>query len=215
MDTPGGSQDGAEVAPWRPAGGVRPTCPGATACHGPTSGVVTITGGKLTTYRKMASDTVDEVAAVLGAGARSRTAALRLRGAPPGPGGSAADDSGLHRRFGTESGLVQGLVDDDASLGEPLVEGLPYLRAEAVHAVRHEMARTLGDVLDRRLRARILAREAAAAAAADVAALIGPELGWTGAEADAHVAAYRADLDAERTAAGLPDLAGLHRSAGS
>ena len=179
------------------------------------SGVVTITGGKLTTYRRMASDTVDEVAAVLGAGARSRTAALRLRGAPNGPVGSAADDSGLHRRFGTEAGLVQGLVDDDPSLGEPLVEGLPYLRAEAVHAVRHEMARTLGDVLDRRLRARILAREAAAAAAADVAALIGPELGWTGAEAEAHVAAYRADLDAERTGAGLPDLAGLHRSAGA
>jgi glycerol-3-phosphate dehydrogenase len=66
------------------------------------------------------------------------------------------------------------------------------------------MARNLGDVLDRRLRARILDREAAATAAARVATLIGPELGWSQAEADAEVAVYRARLEAERIEAGLP-----------
>ena len=103
----------------------------------------------------------------------------------------------------------------DRSLGETLVDGLPYLRAEVVHAVRHEMARTLGDVLDRRLRARILDRDGAAAAASDVAALVGPELGWSRAEADANVAEYRRALDEERAHAGLlADNGRLHRSAG-
>jgi glycerol-3-phosphate dehydrogenase len=176
-------------------------------------GVVTITGGKLTTYRRMAADTVDRVATILGAGARSRTATLRLRGAPASGLGPVAAS-----RYGTESGGVGALVAADPSLGEPLVAGLPYLRAEVVHAVRHEMARTLEDVLDRRLRARILARDAAAAAASDVAALVGPELGWSRTESDANVAAYRAGLDAERMAAGLPPGSGdeqlVHRSTG-
>ena len=172
------------------------------------AGVVTITGGKLTTYRRMAADTVDHVAGVLGAGARSRTATLRLRGAPTAAGAAVAS------RYGSEAGTVRSLVVADHSLGEPLVDGLPYLRAEAVHAVRHEMARTLGDVLDRRLRARILDREGAAAAASDVAALIGPELGWSRAEADANVAAYRQSLDEERIHAGLLAVDHRHRSAG-
>ncbi len=172
-------------------------------------GVVTITGGKLTTYRRMAAHTVDRVASILGAGARSRTATLRLRGAPAA-GGSVSVGS----RYGTESGAVRALVAADASLGEPLVDGLPYLRAEVVHAVRHEMARTLGDVLDRRLRARILDRDGAAAAASDVATLVGPELGWTRAEADANVAAYRSALDEERVHAGLLGDDRRHRNAG-
>ncbi len=148
-------------------------------------GMVTITGGKLTTYRKMAADTVDQVAGLLGAGARSRTATLPLR-ASEADGDTDAD------------------ADPPLSVAEPLIDGLPYRRADVVHAVRHEMARTLGDVLDRRLRARILDRDGAAAAASDVAALIGPELGWSPAEVDVHVAAYRSDLDGERAYAGLP-----------
>ena len=184
--------------------GRRGTAPGRTAdlsrrhrLSQSGGGLVTISGGKLTTYRRMAADTVDAVAAILGVGARSRTADLRLRGA------GAAADNHLVRRYGSEAGAVQDLVDADASLGEPVVEGLPYLRAEVVYGVRHEMARTLGDVLDRRLRARILDRDGAAAAASSVAGLIGPELGWSSAESDAHVAAYRADLEAERIEAGL------------
>ena len=230
--------------------GLRPLVAGAGSGRGRTAdlsrrhrlsesagGVVTITGGKLTTYRKMAADTVDHVAGILGAGARSRTTDLRLRGAPAAAGGSASlsrTESALVRarrrtdvrlrapaaggwaaRYGTESGLVRDLVTADRSLGETLVDGLPYLRAEVVHAVRHEMARTLGDVLDRRLRARILDRDGAAAAASDVAALVGPELGWSRAEADANVAEYRRALDEERAHAGLlADNGRLHRSAG-
>ena len=64
------------------------------------------------------------------------------------------------------------------TLGEPLVPGLPYVRAEAVFAVRSEMARTLDDVLDRRTRARMLDRDATWTAAEAVARLLAPELGW-------------------------------------
>ncbi|MEA2844306.1 MAG: glycerol-3-phosphate dehydrogenase [Actinomycetota bacterium] len=174
------------------------------------AGVVTVTGGKLTTYRRMAADTVDQVVELLGAGAQSRTASLKLRGAPTGrrEGASAVSDSGpsshLARRYGTEIGMVQNLVDQDPDLSRPLVQGLPYLAAEAVHAVRHEMARTLDDVLDRRLRARMLARDASAAVAGDVARLIGPDLGWTDDEADSHAEDYRVALMAEAKVAGLP-----------
>ncbi len=83
------------------------------------------------------------------------------------------------------------LLDDDPALAEPLVPGLPYLRAEAVYAVRHEMARTVDDVLSRRTRARLLARDASAAAADSVAALLAPELGWDAAETQRQADAYR------------------------
>ncbi len=174
------------------------------------AGVVSVTGGKLTTYRRMAADTVDQVVELLGAGAQSRTASMKLRGAPMGrrEGASAISDTGpgshLARRYGTEIGMVQNLIDQDPGLARPLVQGLPYLAAEALHAVRCEMARNLHDVLDRRLRVRILARDGSATVAGEVARLVGPDLGWTDEEADAQADAYRADLMAEAKVAGLP-----------
>jgi glycerol-3-phosphate dehydrogenase len=171
-------------------------------------GLVTITGGKLTTYRAMAEDTVDEVASALG-GRRvpCRTASLALRGAGAGgdvaglgPGLDARVGRHLATRYGSEAGVVAAMVEADPSLGEPLVPTLPYLRAEAVHAVRYEMARSVDDVLSRRTRARILARDASADAAPAVAALLATELGWTGAQAAEQADSYRAAVDAERLA---------------
>jgi glycerol-3-phosphate dehydrogenase len=176
------------------------------------SGVVTITGGKLTTYRRMASDTVDRVQKVLGVRrTRSRTKRLLLLGAegfsdPPDTNEPGVRDH-LAARYGTEDDAVLALIHDDATLGEHLVPGLPYLRAEAVHAVRHEMARSVDDVLSRRTRARLLAREASAEAAEAVAELIAPELGWTEADTEREVKEYRASVAAERDAAGLPETA--------
>lgn len=172
------------------------------------SGVITITGGKLTTYREMAADTIDAVVEGLPGevprrARRSRTAGLRLRGAE---GYEAllvdADERTRHLadRYGGEARTVLAMVRQDPALGEPLVEGLPYLRAEAVYAARHEMARTVDDVLSRRTRARLLARDASERAADDVARLIAPELGLTDAEAAAQVEDYRASLAAERAA---------------
>jgi glycerol-3-phosphate dehydrogenase len=174
------------------------------------SGVVTITGGKLTTYRHMASDTVDEVADVLGRKVgRSRTKKMRLLGAEGYESVRASaggDGTLLHLadRYGDEARSVTALIEGDPALGEPLVAGLPYVKAEAVYAARHEMATSVDDVLSRRTRARLLGRDATAAAAADVAALLAPELGWDAAEQARQVAAYRASIDHERAAPDLP-----------
>jgi glycerol-3-phosphate dehydrogenase len=169
------------------------------------AGVVTITGGKLTTYRAMAEDTIDQVDQLLdGAHRRCRTKHLPLIGAAgyqEPPEGASAATGHLARRYGTEASAVQGLIARDPALGEPLVPSLPFVKAEAVFAVRAEMARTLDDVLDRRTRCRLLDRDATAAAADSVARLIAPELGWDDDDISRAVEAYRAELDAERDAA--------------
>ena len=166
------------------------------------SGVVTVTGGKLTTYRRMAADTIDEAVEMLGRGAKSTTKRLRLAGAVGWDDPAFGDH--LAGRFGSLAREVQALERSDPSLAAPLIPGLPYSRAEAVYAVRHEMARTLDDVLSRRTRARLLARDASADAAADVAALIAPELGWDDATMAEEVASYRASIEHERNSAHLP-----------
>ncbi len=169
------------------------------------SGVISVTGGKLTAYRRMAADAVDEVMARRGGGPRSRTKRVPLLGAEgyidPPAGSTLATH--LAGRYGTEAPGVEALLDGD--LAGPLVPGLPYLRAEAIWAVRHEMAVTLDDVLSRRTRARILARDDSVAAAPGVAALIAPELGWDAAEADRQVRAYTESVAHERAAGGLPE----------
>lgn len=174
-----------------------------------TSGMITVTGGKLTTYREMAEDTVDALAERLDlprAQRRSRTKKLRLLGAE----GFDADATGraghLHGRFGGETRLVEAMIERDPSMGDPLVPGLPYLRAEALYSARYEMAATLDDVLSRRTRALLLARDAAATVADDVADLVGDELGWDEATRKREVDAFRAKASQERDPLSLVDL---------
>lgn len=162
------------------------------------SGMITITGGKLTTYRAMAQDAVDAVLRQLGRRARCRTKRLKLTGAT---GGRAhpATSTGAHLtgRFGSEAAAVEELIAGDPSLGEALVPGLPYLRAEAVHAARHEMVRSLDDVLSRRTRARLFDRAACVDHAPEVAGLIAPELGWDEEEARRQINEFRDSVAAE------------------
>ena len=169
------------------------------------SGVVTVTGGKLTTYRRMASDTVDTIAKLLGTKGRSRTARIRLSGA------QAWDTSGLSphlsARYGSNGAAIRQLITAQPGLADPIVPGLEYSKAEVVYAARDEMARSVDDVLARRTRSRLLARDASAEAAAEVARLIGPILGWSADDEQASTAAYLALVDAERTAAQLPETA--------
>ena len=185
-------------------------------------GLVTVTGGKLTTYRKMAEDTVDAVVAQTG----SRAAAVphqepapprrahRRQGRPEGwrcrrqrparprrPGRLRA--AHLASRYGTEAGAVLALADGRPELLEPLVAGLPYLAAEALWAVRREMARSVSDVLDRRTQSSYRDARAAADAAGSVAALIGPELGWDAGRARAEAVAYADHVRARLAGAGL------------
>lgn len=163
-------------------------------------GLITIAGGKLTTYREMAEDTVDLVMAQLDRRGRSVTRRLALHGArtPAAP-----DDTDRHliNRYGTDAALIREWMELDPSLAAPLVDGLAYRCAEALYAVRHEMATHLVDVVIRRTMAHYRDREATAAAAPAIAGLLAAELGWDAAETDRQIAEYRAVCDAERRAA--------------
>jgi glycerol-3-phosphate dehydrogenase len=148
------------------------------------SGLVTITGGKWTTYRKMAEDTVDQAAVVAGLELRpSPTRELPIHGFHPESGrlGSLAV-------YGADAVEIEALARSAPELEGPVHPELEILRAEVVWAVRREMARRLEDVLSRRTRALILNARAAAEAAPDVAALMARELGrdqtWITGEVD-------------------------------
>ncbi|MBA8952228.1 glycerol-3-phosphate dehydrogenase/oxidase [Actinomadura namibiensis] len=131
------------------------------------NGVVTIVGGKLTTYRRMAQDAVDRVVAErsLSAGP-CRTARIPLVGAAPHAALGALDaPARLVRRYGAEAPLLAALAERDPSLLEPVAPGLPVLRAELAWAVRHEGALDAADLLDRRTRIGLVAADRAAALA--------------------------------------------------
>ncbi|MGE0308065.1 MAG: glycerol-3-phosphate dehydrogenase/oxidase, partial [Acidimicrobiia bacterium] len=163
------------------------------------SGVITVTGGKLTTYRKMADDAVSAACEALDVKSRCVTTRRKLLGAAgfvePTGGGV---DAHLLRRYGTEAAMLRALIVADRSLADPLVPGLPYVRAEAVHACRHEMATTVDDVLSRRTRARLLGADASCQAADAVAAVMAPHLGWSSDEQARQGAAYRASVAHEQ-----------------
>jgi glycerol-3-phosphate dehydrogenase len=184
-------------------------------------GLVTVTGGKLTTYRLMAEDTVDVVVRRLGAAApprskRSPTRRLALRGAAglvalhrPGAAAEAGLDeptfAALVARHGGETPAVLALAEGRPELLEPLVAGLPYLRVEAVWAARQEMAVTVDDVLSRRTRASLRRAEATVDAAPAVADLLAPI--WNRDPRDTHLeaAAFAAGLHRDLARAGLLD----------
>jgi glycerol-3-phosphate dehydrogenase len=179
------------------------------------NGVITVTGGKLTTYRKMAEDTVDEAVRRLG-GKRRRcvTKHLALHGVPPGGRASSAVaprgrdlSAHLSARYGSDAGAVLALADHRPELLDPVVEGLPYIGAEVVYAARHEMARTIDDVLARRTRAVLQDGRAAAAAADAVGALLAGELGLDPARAAADAQRFAAHTSDELAAAGIPERA--------
>ena len=177
------------------------------------SGLITITGGKLTTYRKMAADTVDAVCAELRpTTATSRTKNLRLRGfASPSTvqvreladklGLDAAVLGQLRRRYGGEMMAVLGLGIDRPELCARLVGGLDHLEAEVVYAARFEMAECVEDVLSRRIRALLLDARSAAAAAVRTAELLAAELGWDAAKVREEGAAFDAIGRHDRAAA--------------
>lgn len=172
-------------------------------------GVVHVTGGKWTTYRLMAEHTVDEAARQLPGTARCRTTHLPLLGAPRAgeregvPGVDATLSTHLWRRYGTEAPDVVGIAAEDATLLEPVVDGLAYTGAELVFAARRELAVTLVDLLCRRTRAHLIDARSTSAAAERCARLVAPELGWDAARIDEEVAAYRALAASELEAAGV------------
>ena len=167
-------------------------------------GLLTIAGGKWTTYRKMALDTVDEARRLgkLGGSADAQTEDLVLIGGrefEPHAAGELQERFGLdaetasylNRAYGDRASRVAELAQQ--GLGEPLASGHHYLEAEVVYAARAEFARTTSDVLARRTRLGFLDRDAAVAAVPRVSELLAEELGWS----DERLAEDRAEATAD------------------
>jgi glycerol-3-phosphate dehydrogenase len=169
------------------------------------SRMLTITGGKLTTWRRMAKQTVDRLVERDGRAAPCHTAEIPLGmpaaaadlEAPEGVGEEARKQ--LAFRYGHAARAVLDLARSDPKLAAPIVPGRPDLLAEAVIAVRREQARTVADVLLRRTRLGILAasqlRDAASVRA--VAAAMGAELGWSRSQVKSEAEAWPAVAAAE------------------
>jgi glycerol-3-phosphate dehydrogenase len=172
-------------------------------------GLVTVAGGKLTSYRQMAEDTVNHLEAREGKQQPSATRTLRLQGATRWPETRErlylrATEMGLEtvaehlaRAYGDEALEILDLVAAQPALGARLVPDLPYLRAEVVHACRAELALTLEDLLARRLHLAIEDHARGLGVAAAVAALMASELGWSEEERATRLAAYEAYIRAE------------------
>ncbi|MFN2555931.1 MAG: glycerol-3-phosphate dehydrogenase/oxidase [Nitriliruptorales bacterium] len=178
-------------------------------------GLITITGGKLTTYRRMAEELVDRIMGAEGAKARCVTHRL-----PIGVRGSVEDAlSDLHevsRSVGLDPQLAGSLLhrhgSDAAAVvtfcaehgeAERLLPELPYLKGEVRWAARRELARTLDDVLQRRLRVSLRDPQAGGGAVAWAAKALAEELGWSQAERDRQVDSYLEKVGRERGAIAL------------
>ncbi|HEX8434807.1 glycerol-3-phosphate dehydrogenase/oxidase, partial [Archangium sp.] len=177
------------------------------AIHTSPTGVLTISGGKLTTFRVMARDMVNAVEKVLGVPHRKP-----VTDSLPLPGGDMAsfdaelaaaraevgpEATALHlvRAYGSRWRLVWALTREQPALAEPLVPGLPYIRAEAVHGVTHELVHTLSDLLVRRLKVAFETRDLGRAAARVAAADMAPLLGWSPDTVERQLADYSRDVE--------------------
>ena len=141
------------------------------------SGVIHITGGKLTTYRSMAAEIVDRVQEALGRKReRSPTDSVVL----PGEG---------------RANAITRLQRDDARLSEPLVQGLPYTGAHLVYGVSEEMAKSLSDLLIRRTHLAFEMRDHGVSIAARAADIVASLLGWDDQTKSARVREFRQDVE--------------------
>ena len=179
----------------------------------PVPGLVSIAGGKFTTYRLMARDVMDAAVADFGREVPgSVTDQVPLLGADglaavQPAAGRLAEDYGVTRaavehllgRYGTLAEEVLDLIRADAGLARPLAAGHPYLRAEVAYAVTHENALHVEDVLMRRTRLFIESADAGAGAAAEVSAIMGRLLGWSRRRRAAETRRYLDLVEAEQT----------------
>ncbi len=167
------------------------------------SGLFTITGGKLTTARLMAKQMTDRVQQRL-AGQFGLTAQAECRTREPLEGAQfepltlSGVDETVGRRladtYGGDARWVLAYAEENPALGERIVPGLPYLIAEGLYAVQHEMAVTLCDVLMRRTHVIYEAPDGGLSRARAVAEQMAPRLGWDEAEIERQVAAYAAQV---------------------
>ena len=193
------------------------------------SGLLSLGGGKLTTYRRVSEKVVDRVVARLQARMPERRFEPCRTGEVPLPGARVDDpDKGGFRGFakrlrarlptGVDDGLVRhwlhrygiGAADliaraaSDAEARRPLVDDLPYRRVEVTRAAEREMAETIDDVLRRRVPVSFRHADGGVGAAADVGVLMGAALGWDGQETASAVERYRTGALEEQRRRGEP-----------
>ena len=179
-------------------------------------GLLTITGGKLTTYRRMAKDVVDRIVDRDGTKARCRTDEISISGTRPmaellaemrglarGLGLPEEVAESLVRQCGETASHVLSLVQADRSLGAPLSPHAPHIAAEVVHAARSEGAASVDDVFSRRMRLSLRAKDAGLPAAPLAAQLLARELRRDQAWAQRQVESYAAAVRLERGVLGL------------
>ena len=185
----------------------------------PQPGLISIAGGKYTTYRVMAADAVDAARVDLPAGmGECVTDQIPLVGAEGFQALSNQTDrlardrhlptwriTHLLERYGSLLDEVLELADSDPTLLEPLPGAEEYLKVEIVYAVTHEGALHLDDILARRTRISIEAHDRGVECADDAAALVAGVLGWDDERMADEVAAYRARVAAERESQLEPD----------
>lgn len=150
-------------------------------------GLVTITGGKWTTYRKMAEDVVDQAAVIGQLDSRpSVTENLNIHGSHHHP-----DIFGELKDYGSDAVAIKELMDDKKEYAEKLHEKLSIRKGEVVWAVRHEMARTIEDFLSRRRRALLLDARASMEMAESVAIIMAKEIDKSRAWRKEQIEAYQ------------------------
>ncbi len=171
------------------------------------SGLVTIVGGKLTTYRRMAQDTVDVLNKRDGKTTRHPTQKLLLHGSAGWPdvqhelevkggalGLSPATIEHLGHSYGSDATGILSLIEANPSLATLLIEDLPYIQAEVIHACRHEMALTPDDILARRTSITLLDRQRGLGIVDQVARLMAKEHDWSDAQQKAMEEDYRQSI---------------------
>jgi glycerol-3-phosphate dehydrogenase len=136
------------------------------------SKLVSITGGKWTTFRKMGEDTINHFTQVTGEGIKpSASADIKYHGYTEKP------KSGHWKSFGTDAESIQKMIKNQPELGEKLHPDYPYSQAEVIWSTRHEMAMKVEDILSRRIRILLLDARSALKMAPKVAELMAQELG--------------------------------------
>jgi glycerol-3-phosphate dehydrogenase len=194
----------------------------------PVPGLITVAGGKYTTYRVMAADAVDvavrELAGVPGGASAAAAATPSVTAEVPLLGADGyralwntrsllAAESGLAgdwvehllNRYGSLTAELFAQIADRPELGQPLASAPGYLAVEALYAATHEGALHLDDILARRTRISIETWDRGVSAAPEVAALVAPVLGWDEAQVDREIAHYTTRVEAERESQDQPD----------
>jgi glycerol-3-phosphate dehydrogenase len=165
-------------------------------------GVVHITGGKWTTYRQMAEDTVDALGPYEDDLRSVRTKKLPLHGVGSWRP-SSAFETHLYQRFGEDARVILDMIAAEPALAESPIEGQPYVAAEFVYSARLEMSSSLTDLLTRRTRAHLHDARATLRGAARVATLVADVLGWSDDDVRRELGAYELLVRQEFGAAGL------------